>query len=392
MFMSRFILSLALMVAIGGLRIGPAGAAEGDLAPSVDDAMKRLSAEIASFVKAEPDTSGKISVGSFSGPNSSSAGARISQALRLHLKGKCEIAEVGGYSVTGSFMGEKQQGKFAIIIEAEIKNELGSKVQSLRRKVVTALDEGLAFFAPSSIDLSKKVAEASPSKPANEQAEKSSQVATEKLISSIVKPQVHLDDRKKTIMRPSADSPYGIEICIKQRDGSYKPLEVSNVNGIAKVDLDPKDIYAVTLVNDSPRYVGCRLTIDGINMFALSDVPAYKTGNTIMSLEPRKKFRIKGWHHTNDHSFEFKITNYGETAAARFGVFEGVGSLTATFFEVVSSPPIPEEVATRSLDFGTGVGELTEQAYTTSDVRFGDPVGAVTARYVRPQVPADLPP
>lgn len=365
-------------------------AVDTDTTSSFDEAMKRLCGEVAQYVKSEPDTNGRISIGSFNGPSSSGAGAKIALSLRNHLKGQCEIAEIGGYSINGSFMGEKQNDKFAIVIEAEIKNELGSKVQTLRRKVITALDEGLAFFAPSSLDLSRKGAVTSATTSAVK-AEDNAYVSSEKLVSSLVKPETHLDPRKRSIMRLSAESPYGIELSVKQADGSYRPVEVKVVDGVAKVDIGVDEVYSVTLHNDSNRFVGCRLTVDGINSFALSTVPGYQSGNTIMSLGPRGRYRIKGWHHTNEISHEFKVMNYGQTVAAKLGVFEGVGTITATFFEVLSAPQIPEDPGAYARDFGTGVGELTEQYYRPSDVKFGAPLGVATARYIRPQIPHDLP-
>ncbi|QDV70389.1 hypothetical protein Poly24_41110 [Rosistilla carotiformis] len=365
----------------------PVSAADGDVTPTVNEAMIKLGDEIARYVASEPDAKRQLSIGAFQGPSSSGAGARIVQSLRENLKSKCELVDVGAaYTVSGRFMGKKIDGQFVIVIEAEIGDALGNSVQKLRRKVVTALDEGLAFFGPSSVDLSAESATAKSDIPAVEQPEDDATVTAEKLVSSIVKPQTHLDASRKTRMNPSDNSPYGLEIVVKQADGTYRSLSVSDSDGIATVDLQSDQVYAVRLFNDSPRNVGCRLTIDGLNAFALSLDANFRGKDTIMELRPRGKFLIKGWHHTGDISHEFRISDYGDTPAAKFGVFDGVGMVTATFYEA----KVPDGYyATR--EFATGIGDETQMKYSDGKSTFGKPVAAVSVRYVRPVHPTDLP-
>jgi hypothetical protein len=366
-------------------------AADTDTTPTVEEAMKRLSDEIARFISAETDAGGKVAISAFQGPSSSGAGARISQALRSHLEGKIKVVDLGAaYSVGGRFLGQKQSdGKFATVIEAEICDALGGSVQNLRKKIITGLDEGLAFFAPSSVDLSKKSdSGAVASKPKTEQAESDAKVAGDTLVNALRKPELHIDPRKKSILRPSQDSPYGLEVLLK-KGNEYQALDLVSEGGLAKVNLGTGDVFALRLYNGSPRPVGCRLTIDGINIFALSENKAYGTSNPIMALNANGTFSIKGWHHTDEFSHEFKITNYGDSAAARFGVVEGVGAVTATFFEVIDAESYSNQLVSR--DAGTGLGELVPQVYQRNQVKFGNPVGAVSARYLRPEHPADLP-
>ncbi|WP_417737631.1 hypothetical protein [Rosistilla oblonga] len=364
-----------------------ASAASDDVTPTVREAMVKLSDEIARYIAADPDTKGQVAIGAFQGPSSSGAGARIVQSLKENLKSKCEIVDVGAaYTVSGRFMGQKLDGQFVTIIEAEIGDALGNTVQKLRRKVVTAIEEGLAFFGPSSVDLSAQPQAAKADKPASEKPESDSTAATEMLVSSIVKPETHLDANRKTRMNPADGSPYGLEIALKQADGKYHSLPITETDGVATVDLQADQIYAVRLFNDSARPVGCRLTIDGINTFALSLDANYRGKETIMELQPNAKFLIKGWHHTGDLSHEFRISNYADTPAAQFGVFDGVGMLTATFFETTAAQRYS---ATR--EFATAVGDEVEMRYREGQSKFGKPIAAVSVRYVRPVAPTDLP-
>ncbi|QDS90163.1 hypothetical protein EC9_43690 [Rosistilla ulvae] len=364
-----------------------ASAASDDVTPTVREAMVKMSDEIARYIAADPDTKGQVAIGAFQGPSSSGAGARIVQSLRENLKSKCEIVDVGAaYTISGRFMGQKLDGQFVTIIEAEIGDALGNTVQKLRRKVVTAIEEGLAFFGPSSVDLSAQSQAAKSDKPDSEQSKTDSTTA-EILVSSIVKPETHLDANRKTRMNPADGSPYGLEIALKQADGKYRSLPITKSDGIATVDLKADQIYAVRLFNDSARPVGCRLTIDGINTFALSLDANYRGKETIMELQPHAKFLIKGWHHTGNLSHEFRISDYGDTPASKFGVFDGVGMLTATFFEATAPQGY---AATR--EFATGIGDEVAMRYRDGQSKFGKPIAAVSVRYVRPAPPTDLPP
>jgi len=397
----RLLVQASIMMLCLGINVDPSVsgsvcAADSDTTPTVDEALKRLSDEIAKFVNAEPDAHGKIAVSSFQGPSNSGAGARISQGLRSHLQGQCDVVEFGAsFSVGGRFLGQKQSdGRFVTVIEAEICDALGGSVHSLRRKIITGLDEGLAFFAPSSVDLSQQqtvgnAVASTQGRDKGELAENNPAKASETLVGALVKPKIHLDAHKKTITRVSEDSPYGLEIVRKVAD-SYLPLDVIDENGLAKVNLGADDVYAIRLYNGSQHPVGCRLTIDGINIFALSENPSFASSNVIMALKANGAFLIKGWHHSDELSHEFRVTNYGDTAAARFGVFEGVGSLTATFFEAIPPSGTADQLATRGL--GTGSGNLVQQTYDRLQVKFGNPVGAVSVRYLRPEHPSDLPP
>jgi hypothetical protein len=380
--LTRFVLMFVLLC--GGL----SSHAEDDITPSVDEAMIKLSDEIARYIAAESDAKGQIAIGSFQGPAGSGAGARIVHALKENLKSKCQVTDVGAaYTVSGKFMGQKIDGKFVTVIEAGIDDALGNSVQKLRRKLVTALAEGLAFFGPSSVDLTAANPHAEPTKPANEKAAKEpNNPAAEQLVSSIVKPQTHLDVQRQSRMKPSDDSPFGMEVVLKQSDGTYQSLDVAVEGGTARVDIQPKQIYAVRLFNDSAAPIGCRLTIDGINIFALSLDPNYKGKETIMELQPHAKFLIKGWHHSGEISHEFRVTNYGDSPAAKFGVVDGVGILTATFYRAIV--PVNYKI-TRG--FATGLGDEVDMRYRDGQVRFDNPIGAVSVRYFRPAHPTDLP-
>lgn len=375
-----FSVAIALLFAV-------TASASDDVTPTVDEAMAKLSEEVARFITADPDAKGQVAVGTFQGPANSGAGARIVQALKENLKSQCEVVDLGAaYTISGRFMGQKLDGKFVTVIEAEIGDALGNSVQKLRRKVITAIDEGLAFFGPSSVDLSTSKTNVYADKPAAEQPELDTEVATEKLVSSIVKPKTHLDGDRKTRMNLSENSPYGMEVALKQADDSYRNVPISQEDGVANIDLKVDQVYAVRLFNDSARPVGCRLTIDGLNTFALSLDANYRGQETIMELQPHGSFLIRGWHHSGNTSHEFQIANYGDTPAAKFGVFEGVGMLTATFYEAT----VPGGYyATR--EFATGIGDQTDMRYRDGRSTFGKPVGAVSVRYVRPAPPTDLP-
>ena len=389
---------LVIALAISAI-LAPKAPAQDDISPSFAKAIELMGNEISKYVKSQEPTA-QVAIGSFVGPSpsSSNAGARIVHALKMKLQTSLTMGDTGTYNIAGEFRGQKLDGKFVTVIEASIKDALGSKLHSLRRKIITDEEEGVAFFGPSSLDLTI------PSPVSGTVLTSTGSDKTDAIIDSIVKPRVNLDSKNKHILRMSPESPYGIEILLKNPDG-YSPMPIDNNGQLAKISLGEHDIYAIRIHNDTRKPIGAKLSIDGINVFAMSENPSYAGKDVTMALCPCSKSTIKGWHMSDSESAEFQIAKFGKTVAAKFGTFENMGTMTVRFFDATAKGELdcpscddPGPGAgdgskgisgTRSI--GTAAGKRTDMKYKTMDVAFGSLLGSVSARYVKDILPNDLP-
>lgn len=164
------------------------------------------------------------------------------------------------------------------------------------------------------------------------------------IIDLVTDPRVTLDG---FAVRPSPQSPYGIELCVKKPGGAedYWLRQPRVEEGMAFVPIRRDEVYALNLVNHSPYDAAVRVTIDGLNIFSFSENKQYK--HFIVKAKSAKL--IKGWHRTNALSEEFLVTRYGKSAAAETGVPEAspdLGTITATFARAWpegNQPPPPRQ-------------------------------------------------
>jgi len=377
-----------------------------DVIGQVDEAMGKLGDEGAQFVKSDKEAGGEIAIGTFTGPAGATAGPKMVKMLKEHLQEKCKVVTLGSaYSISGNYFVKKDEtkGQLVIVIDAKIFNRLGAPHLSLRRKIVTDLSAapklfGLVFDAsqaeeddPPAADKTEKKEvsfDQTDKKPAEKSLRKSGDVA-KVLESSFNRDKPALDVDDGVVVKASEQSPYGLEIVEQTAEGNYKAIPVDGdalASGVAKVQINPENPFAVRIHNRGTHLVGVDLTLDGINVFEFSQNPFWKQLGK-MVIQPGVT-TIKGWHDQGDHSFAFLVTNYGASAAASLGVTEedtNLGTITATFYEIV--PP-------GSRNFGIGKGERVTMRYDANarPVQFGGMIGAVSIKYNRQGHPADLPP
>lgn len=357
----------------------------------LDDALKSMSEEIAKYVTSERETQNRIMVGAFSGPGTSSAGPRISKGIKEYLEStevngtKVSIVQLGGYSVTGDYASGQRSGKFIVRIDAKIKDAQGNNVHQLTGRVVTSLEDGLKIMGTtvnvSQADDNDAPPEAGDPKDDSEKPELDDAKVAEKIKNRLDHPSIH---HSENVLFASKSSPYGIEVLAKKGEG-YEPITPDAgtlATGFGLVDLEADQAFAVRLHNKTGRRVGVALTMDGINIFAFSKNRPWRDLGKLV-VRPGEAI-IKGWHEEGDVSREFVITKYGDSAAARFGATEGVGTLTATFYELVGARAVG--------DFGVGFGDKTNMKYKSVPTAFGKVISTVSVKYLRPAHPEDLPP
>jgi hypothetical protein len=216
----------------------------------------------------------------------------------------------------------------------------------------------------------------------------------------LAKPQTHVQN---TIIRSKAESLYGIEIIVNK-----KPRGAENKEGLAYVPIQRGETYAVRIINDSPLEAAVQLRIDGISMFAFSELrqpdkledgkknplkgePLYRV--FLIPAKSRTEI-IHGWHVNNKKTNEFLVTEYAKSAAAVLNTQAKIGTITATFqaaWPEGKDAPKDERGGTRSpgsgdaTGFGSGIDVPLEQVYRN----LGVIRDSVSVRYVRD--PKDLP-
>jgi hypothetical protein len=221
--------------------------------------------------------------------------------------------------------------------------------------------------------------------PATGKAERETASAQQAVL-SFKKPTAPLDG---SIALASEKAPFGMEILVDD-----KPLTPRVEEGFAFVPLQRNQSYAIRLVNRSDLEVAVRLSVDGFNVFAFSEM-RHKDGEfkgaplyDMILIGPKDSVTVQGWHKNNEISARFKITEYAETAAARMNKATDLGTITATFCAAwEKTRPADEPDGTRSVEKdGTGFGADTTMKYTAVQRQIGAVRASVAVRY---RVPAE---
>ena len=317
-----------------------------------------------------------IAVGQFTGPPNfpTSGGPGIVKALSEELgrsgvdvKVRANLGVSGTYRAIGEKAGVSLQGGQKVfvpgldfevtmlVIKAQVEDASGKRLVDYEQKIndpnTISRIFGLTFETPPG----------NPAKPIEE---------------SIAKPSVHVDGSR---IRASEKSPFGIELLVRPAASKERQPRAARVeDGLAFVNIEREEVYAVRLINDSPQETAVALSVDGLSMFAFSDD---KTAR-FMVVPPGDSYVVVGWHRNQEEFNEFLITSYAKGAAALLGADPAnVGTITATFqacWPKGTNPPPdePGRVATaggwhdlRVPDRSTGVGRRCNLAPRASNAR-----------------------
>jgi len=184
---------------------------------------------------------------------------------------------------------------------------------------------------------------------------------------------------------------YGMEILVQAQP---RPAVIKD--DLAFVEIQRGESYAVRLINDSDVEAAVQLRIDGLSMFAFSEIrfqegprrgqPRY----TVVFVPAHKSFVVPGWHVNNDKSDQFLVTQYAESAAARLQQTADIGTLSAVFqaaWEQGSTPPADEPGKNRGPGSGdaTGFGQRVDQKYKEVKRELGVIRDSISVRYTRPR-------
>jgi hypothetical protein len=341
-------------------------------ADTLDRAAQRMADDMTKYLIADPEAGKQLIVESFRGPNNTVC-ARLTQLLQKYLGEKqFKIVTGGAYTVTGRV--SMNDALKTAQINIQLLNRNGNQVHSMAYTVGNVQDN-ITLLSPTFDAAAGGTAPVT-----TEEAVKA------EVVESVQSPKVFI---ASTIIKATPESPYGVELLAfdPQKKG-YFPSPVQRDNGLAQCDLPISQVFAIRVVNESDDIVGVHITIDGINIFEFSDSAVDRQRGKLIVF-PNKGNPlgglIKGWHKDDQRSYLFEVRNYGESAAARLGITENIGTITVTFYKMIKGTK-------GDPNKGVAVGPETEMRYTRVQADFGDILGAVSVQYSRPSAPPDLPP
>jgi len=301
---------LALAVVLAG---GAPARAANSLRIELAEAAKKI-AEVLRGQNADA-----VAVGEFTGPRRlrSSAGPGIAEVLTEELKKvKITVKDEANFEVKGDFLDieDKDSEQLAALLKIRVLDRTGKVVVEMERGIFG--DQTLASLFGLTVELPPNAGD---------------KARTQKLKESLEQPRTHLT---QTRISAGPGSPYAIEILVKSGD-RYVPRAPSDEGGRAFVPIRRHELYAVRFINESPHDAAVTLTIDGINMFAFSEVKNRKTGQpqyTHVIIPAGKSGTILGWHVNNQRSDAFLVGEYAKSPAAQLLQSSAkVGTITATF-------------------------------------------------------------
>lgn len=182
------------------------------------------------------------------------------------------------------------------------------------------------------------------------------------------------DLREGSRVAVTPESPYAIEVLTKRGD-EYTPVapQGQTSRNLPFVPIGEDELFAVKLYNGSAYEAAVNLTIDGISVFAFSELdppPTYWLVPPAHNGQPGELL-IVGWHKNTDRMIELKrVTDFEDTALAKLklDLNPDVGQITASFSAAwqvdeqhrpINKPD--DEVSSRGAGFG-GEVEVPSEA------------------------------
>jgi hypothetical protein len=258
-----------------------------------------------------------IAVGAFTGPEraTASGGAGIKHALAEELKRVgVRVEKRADLEIKGDYFDaeDKQTKLLALVLKARVIDRAGTEVAKFQRSLFDVATIGALLgttvLLPPGLD---------------------EQARDRTLREGIDRPRFQLSGAR--VSEPG--SPYAVEVLVKSR-GEYQPRPAQLVDGLAFVPIKRDEVYAIRLINDSAHDAAVTLTIDGLSVFAFSEVKDPKTGRPKYShfVVPARKQDggeprggdgvVQGWHIKDDsddprgNTDSFLITEYATERCA----------------------------------------------------------------------------
>jgi hypothetical protein len=297
-------------------------------------ALRQDLAELAKGVKKllDEERQTSVGVGQFTAPPHLGAGAGPGLALVFQE----ELRKLGVRIERRSLLGvegryrdttDRRTGQLSALLQVQVKDNKDTVLVNLSRRIADNAVIAQLFGV------------SAPLKPGAGTRANNRQVQAR-----LRKPQVAISLGR---VSPTRSSPFAVEVLVGGRG-----LPARQEDGEAFVRLRRGQEYAVRLVNRSKQEAAVELTIDGLSMFAFSEVKDPKTGAPRyrhVLVPPGESRVVVGWHRNNKVSDAFLITAYSRSAVAKLLPNSSkVGVITATF--AVTTPPAKPKPAPAELE------------------------------------------
>lgn len=358
--MRRMLVILALLVAHGETA-SPARADE-----ALTQGLDRLAANIAEFLKSE-ELARSVVVGDFIAPPRliASGGAGLSNQIAKALeKHQVKVDPSAKVQLLGRFT-VRQEKEFresnfesvSLRIRAELLDDQDDTLQILN----------ISVFGQAALQIAGATTDLPPEENAEDQEKRKQKALTN--------PSVAIVGNEA---RASRDSPYGLEVLV-----TSAPRPLTAENGRAFVELNQSEEYVIRLHNRSKFEAAVELTIDGLDMFVLSEDGSF--GSRVL-VAPRRSVDIPGWYVNGKISRAFVITSLPDGLASQRNIpSTKIGTITASFaaaWEPSADPPA-DEPSPKSADQATGAGREIDKKYEQVQRVIGAVRSVVSVRYTR---------
>jgi hypothetical protein len=355
------------LLGLAGLLLACVQASGDPPAPDMRGELGQLAKDLKAFLDKRGETT--VAMGQFVGPPqlATSAGPGLAKILTEELKKNgVEVKRRSKLGIKGEFLDVTDNFKGTKRLGVQL------KVQVVDRgnKALAELDIGIL----DNPDIATLLGITGPLNPKADDKARNEEL------------KVRLDNPKVFIagsrVASDKDRPFAMEIVVAD-----KARKAEKEDGLAYVKIDREEIYAVRLYNDADYEVAVSLSIDGINMFAFSEVRDPKTDlpkYRYVVIPKKSSVDVTGWHRTDEVSDSFQVTELAKSAAAELRSTAKVGTITARFHAcwAKDADPPSDELAGRS-GSATGFGPPVEAGFTYVQRNVGVARDVISVRYTK---------
>jgi hypothetical protein len=371
--------TLIMLAGLAALAAVPASRADESLRPKVAE----IALDIKKILDGRTPPVDSIAVGEFSAPAGYAAnyGPGVADLLTQELtKLKIRVNKDAAYKVQGDFVKAMLKDVnapgdvMAVKLNFRIYDNTGDELTSVR----------MNFHIKNNAGVAKALGYTGPLSPKGDYY-----VRNQDLQRNLGQKSGHFDSTRivtssgqfamEILVRPYADAP------AKARQPQF------NKDNDVFVGIGRGEIYEIRLYNYSKLDAAVTLEIDGLSVFAFSEVRNEKGGPkySYYIIPPGQNSIIVGWHKRNEgpkNHLAFLVTAYGEGASRLAPQPTGkIGIITATFAYAWTGKVKPaEEEGTRDGGNETGFGPPRTQELTEAQRHIGVVRDVVSIRYTRP--------
>jgi hypothetical protein len=197
----------------------------------------------------------------------------------------------------------------------------------------------------------------------------------------------NLFERQGARIRPKG-APYAVEMLVAKFTGdqkpdpkAFRPRNADVRDGRPFIAVQPGEVLAVRLINESDHEVAVNVTIDGLNLFALRDDKNDKSQYVVLSAHSASD--VLGWYRNDKLSSVFQVADLPEHPDAKLLKNPAlIGAFTLTFaasWERDSQKPKDEPATNQATEIVPGAD--IDAGYVPVKRFIGAVRASVTVRY-----------